>query len=124
MQIQCLKCKGKGFCGRSFCPIYAKAESMFKIKDKIDKEDFFGASPAPFIGRYGYPNINVGVLVPPEIREEAWLYDAPQYWSNENYQIPQLIDIRSSLINSRFKANIKAHFKLVYPYKSNKGCSA
>lgn len=113
MHIQCLKCKGRGFCGRSFCPIYAKAESMFKIKDKLDKEDFFGASPAPFIGRYGYPNINVGVLVPPEIREEAWLYDAPQYWSSENYEIPQLIDIRSGLVNSRFKANIKDHSKML-----------
>jgi hypothetical protein len=113
MQIQCLKCKGRRFCGRSFCPIYAKAESMFKVKDRLDKEDFFGASPAPFIGRYGYPRINVGILVPPEVKDDAWQYDAPKYWSSENYQIPALIDLRSSLVNSRFTANIKDHSKML-----------
>jgi len=111
MHIQCLKCKGRGFCGRSFCPIYAKSEAMFKVKERVNKEDFYGSSPAPFIGRYGYPSINVGILVPPEIREDAWRYDAPQYWSSENYQIPLLIDLRSALVNSRFKANIRDHSK-------------
>ena len=33
------------------------------ISKKLEyKKDFFGDSPAPFIGRYGYPNVNVGVL--------------------------------------------------------------
>jgi hypothetical protein len=113
MQIECLKCKGRGFCGRNFCPIYAKAESMFKVKERLSKEDFFGASPAPFIGRFGYPRINVGILVPPEVKDEAWLYDAPAYWSDNEFQIPQLIDIRSSLVNSRFKADIKDHSKML-----------
>ncbi|MBW3014750.1 hypothetical protein KY335_05950, partial [Candidatus Woesearchaeota archaeon] len=34
-------------------------------------------------------------------------YDAPQFWSSEGYKIPQIIDFRSQLINSRFKSLVK-----------------
>lgn len=112
MDIRCLKCKGRGYCGRSFCPITAKLHAAVKIKDRISKENFFGSSPAPFVGRYGYPHINVGILAPPEERE-TWIYDAPQFWSSENYQIPQIIDLRSSLVNSRFKSYIKDRSKML-----------
>jgi len=113
MNIQCLKCKGRGYCGRDFCPIFTKARSMFKVKETLNKEEFFGSSPAPFVGRYGYPNINVGILSPTEQTEDAWEYDAPQFWSEHNYQIPELVDLRSALINSRFKINIKNRSKFL-----------
>ncbi|MBN2112017.1 hypothetical protein JW707_02850, partial [Candidatus Woesearchaeota archaeon] len=60
MNIRCLKCKGADLaCGRSFCPIVAKSKAQFRVKDKLVKDDFFGASPAPFVGRFGYPFVNV-----------------------------------------------------------------
>lgn len=109
MRVPCIKCKGRNpaNCGRTFCPIIAKSEAMFKVKDKLNKEDFYGASPAPFVGRFGYPEINVGILSPPEQKDDAWLHDAPLHWSREEFNIPQIIDLRSALINSRFKANVK-----------------
>jgi len=113
MQIQCLKCKGRGFCGREFCPILAKSEAMFKVRDMNIKEDFFGNAPTPFVGHYGYPYLNVGILSVPEVRENAWLYDAPRYWGSENFKIPQIIDFRSALINSRFKAHAQDKNKLL-----------
>ena len=114
MNIQCLKCKGADLsCGRIFCPIIAKAEAMFKVQSKTVKEDFFGSSPAPFVGRYGYPDINVGILAPPEQREDAWLFDSPKYWAGSDFKIAQIIDLRSALINSRFKSNIKDQNKLL-----------
>ncbi|MCG2717623.1 MAG: hypothetical protein L6408_02160, partial [Nanoarchaeota archaeon] len=107
MKILCIKCKGRKFCGRSICPIIAKSEAMFKVKDLTEK-DFFGSSPAPFVGQYGYPYINVGILSPPEVTNDAWKYDAPRHWAIRNYEIPQIVDYRSALINSRFKAQIKS----------------
>mgnify|MGYP006289449785 FL=1 len=115
MNIPCIKCKGAdplNSCGRSFCPIIAKAESMFKVQDMKVKEDFFGSSPAPFVGRYGYPDINVGILAPPE-EKETWIYDAPSHWANSDFNISRIVDLRSSLVNSRFKANIKDQSKLL-----------
>ncbi len=105
MDIKCLKCKGRGFCGRSFCPIIAKSEALFKVKEQIGKEDFSGSSPSPFVGHYGYPYLNVGFLSLPQINEDAWIYDAPRYWSMNEFQIKEIVDFRSSLINSRFKAH-------------------
>lgn len=107
MNISCMKCKGRGYCGREFCAVYAKAQGMFKAKPLLEKEEFFGSAPAPFVGHHGYPDINVGILSPAEIREDAWEFDAPKYWAEHDYKIPRIIDLRSSLVNSRFKANIK-----------------
>src|SRR3989338_2921981 len=109
MNIPCIKCKGATplqSCGRAFCPIIAKANALNKVKEKNIKEDFFGSSPAIFVGHYGYPHVNVGILSPPEKTEETWLYDAPNYWAEHNFQIPKIIDFRSSLINSRFKSGV------------------
>lgn len=107
---RCIVCKGSDpvrYCGKTFCPIYAKAEAMFKVKDLLDKEDFLSSSPAPFVGRFGYPNVSVGILTPPEQSQDAWLYDAPRFWSAQDFQINKIVDLRSALINSRFKINIK-----------------
>lgn len=110
MNIPCIKCKGATplqSCGRTFCPIIAKSEALFKVKDKEIKEDFLGSSPSPFVGHNFYPNLYVGILSPPEQREDAWLYDAPNYWAEKNFQIPEIVDYRSALINSRFRLNVK-----------------
>ncbi len=105
MDVRCVKCKGRGFCGREFCPHIAKSEARFKVKDKIGKEDFSGSSPTPFVGHHGYPFLNVGILSIPEVKDDAWEYDAPRHWGESGYDIPKIIEFRSNLINSRFKAH-------------------
>ncbi len=112
MKILCVKCKGRRFCGRSYCPIIAKSESMFRVNKMVEK-DFYGSSPAPFVGHVGYPYLNVGILSPPYTADDAWRYDAPRHWSSNDYRIPELVDLRSSLVNSRFNINVKQHTKFL-----------
>ena len=100
-------------CGNYNCSICAKAYSQIKIKNKITKENFVTETVSPFIGRYGYPEINIGILAPPEETQDTWLYDAPKYWAVHNFQIPKIVDFRSSLINSRNKINIKGRNKFL-----------
>ena len=100
-------------CGNYNCPICAKAYSQIKIKQQIVKENFSTEGVAPFIGRYGYPEINIGILAPPEETSETWLYDAPKYWSYKNFQIPKIVEFRSSLINSREKIGVKQRNKFL-----------
>jgi hypothetical protein len=76
-------------------------------------EDFAGSSPTPFVGHYGYPYLNVGILSVPEVKEEVWEYDAPRYWANNDFQIPKIIDFRSQLLNSRFKAHAQDKNRLL-----------
>lgn len=113
MNIQCIKCKGRGQCGRQSCPIYAKTASLTKMQSKPVSKDFEGSAPAVFVGRVGYPELNVGILTPPQIEEDAWEYDAPRHWGSNDYAIPQLIDLRSGLINSRFKVNARRRNKFL-----------
>src|SRR3989338_1312744 len=71
---------------------------------KLDKQDFFGSSPPTiFVGsRLKLPEVNVGILSPPEGTENAWIHDAQTYWPTTNFTIKDIVNLRSSLINSRF----------------------
>lgn len=115
MNIPSFKCNGIHFspAEQAKCPVCARRTTLFRIKSLVDKESFFGDSLTPFVGHYGYPQLNVGYLSLPEQKEESWLHDAPSYWASQQYQIPQIVDLRSSLINSRFKLDIKQQSKLL-----------
>ena len=102
-----------GACGKGKCPICARNNAISRVKTKLEKEEFTSDAVAPFVGRFGYPNVNVGILAPPEQKEDAWLYDAPKYWSAENFEIPQIVDFRSSLLNSRYSIDIKKKIRLL-----------
>ncbi len=92
---------------KDFSRLIAQAGAMFQIIKELKKEDFFGTSPpSVFVGSKLYPEANVGILSPPAETEDAWVHDAPNFWAKENYSIKQIALLRTSLINSRFQANI------------------
>ena len=86
------------------CP---KVYSVIKQKqfNENSKKDYFGESPNVFVGKYGYPRVNVGILSNEFLPEDI---DKPKLWAEQNYDIPKIVDLRSSLINSRFKADVKS----------------
>ena len=108
-----LSCKHKQYESLGFCPICQHSRAMSQVKAKLPKQEFFGSAPTVFVGRFGYPNVNVGIMAPPEIDENAWILDAPRYWGEHSYTIPQMIDIRSELINSRLAVGIKDRNKFL-----------
>ncbi len=107
----CLYCKRSHL--SELCPLYLKALSITRAKHFLNKESFEGSAPGAFVGRFGYPNVNVGILSVPEIKEESWLYDAPRFWAEKEFEIPEIVDFRSSLINSRFNIHIKKQDKFL-----------
>ncbi len=70
------------------------------------KQEFAGSAPAPFIGRMGYPNVNVGFLSPQFLGDTSH-YDAPKLWSRGKFSIGQVATMRYGLVNARTKWNIK-----------------
>ncbi len=88
------------------CPIISRMHTYKKIDENITKEEFDSSSRSPFVSRFGYPNINVGVLAPPGV-VDATDYDAPKDWAKNNYQIPKILELRSAMVNSRFPALVK-----------------
>lgn len=87
-------------------------KELFKLKASL-KQDFQSQAVAPFIGRFGYPNVYVGVLSPIESRIPADECDAPKVWSGKGATIESIASIRANLLNSRFQSNIKIHPKLI-----------
>ncbi len=83
-----------GACGKGRCPICARRNAILRIKNTLVKEEFTSDGVAPFVGKFGYPYVNVGILAPPQQAEDAWLYDAPKYWSEQNFGIPRIVDFR------------------------------
>lgn len=78
--------------------------------NKKFKKDFQGSSPAPFIGKFGYPNVNIGLLSP-QILGDTSHYDAPKLWSAQNLPLGNIASLRYGLVNSRTQWNIKETFK-------------
>ncbi len=74
------------------------------------KQDFFGNAPAPFIGRFGYPKVNIGLLSPQFIGEMQQ-YNSPKLWSQQSYKIGQIASLRYGLVNSRTKHSVKEILK-------------
>ena len=109
MKLPCISCKGSDprNCGRTYCPIIAKYEGVKKANKESAKKDYQGPAPAPFVGHYGYPNVNVGLLSITQPTPDAGRFDDPRRWAKENTQLPELIELRSSLVNAHVKAHIK-----------------
>ncbi|MAH42912.1 hypothetical protein CL614_04285 [archaeon] len=99
----CLRCKGKGLCGKP-CPLLARYNEH-KVEFVSLKENFNASGIAPFIGRIGYPEITVGLLSPPSVKDDAWALDAPDYWYGKQYALDDIIGARMQVINSRGKGN-------------------
>lgn len=102
----CARCKGRGYCGRP-CKILAKLRTRVR-EINVSKQEFEGSSPPTvFIGsKLTYPAVNVGIMSLPEVKEEAWIYDSPNYWSEQNLKSKEIVGFRKSLINSRFRAKV------------------
>ncbi len=100
--FDCIRCKGR-FCGDGrTCPLRAKM-IVHKGLHLEAKQDFVGDVPNIFVGRHGYPGVNVGFLAVEEDRH----HDAPRLWKEQGYGISDIIDLRASLINSSFKADVR-----------------
>lgn len=89
--------------GRTFDPIQLKVAWQKDFNQKA-KQDYAAQTPNIFVGRFGYPNINVGFLNTEHYENN----DEPLEWSRTNTQIPEIIKLRTQLINSSFKTTIKS----------------
>jgi DNA repair protein NreA len=110
---KCLYCKTRypeKYCRLPSCPLYTKLESMKRIEKGLKGKEFDSSSKTPFVSRFGYPNINVGVLAPPGVADSTG-YDAPKEWAARGAQIPEILEYRSSMVNSRFRTQVKARSK-------------
>jgi len=102
MQPLCIRCKGKGLCGKP-CKILAKLQDY---QPKIS-DHFSGSSPPEiFVGHNFYPKVFTGILAPEEYGDTSNL-SMPEQWHAEQADILKIMSYRGKMIYSRFISSIK-----------------
>lgn len=107
MDSLCIKCKGKGLCGKR-CKIL---DRFIQNSPKV-KEHFSGSSPPEvFVGRVDYPNVFCGVLSPTEKGDTSKM-SLPEEWVKNDLSIEEILNYRAQMIYARDKTNIKGSKKV------------
>ncbi|MFH1328376.1 MAG: Nre family DNA repair protein [Candidatus Bathyarchaeota archaeon] len=103
----CLMCRGgRNLCGKSICPIELKAKAYIRNANRIDAEEFVGSSPpSVFVGRFNYPHVYAGPMVPPIIGDTE-IMDNPEAWLDK--PVESIVNYRYSLVRGSTRMPIES----------------
>ena len=103
----CIVCRGgRRLCGKAVCPVELKARAYVRNIGIIRSKEFTGSSPpSVFVGRYGYPHVWVGPMVPPIVGNTS-VMDVPEEWLGKS--IDAIVNYRYSLVRGAARMPIDA----------------
>ena len=106
----CAFCKSsKMLCGKTMCPIILRLGAITNIFKNIKGLEIDGSSPpSVFVGRMGYPYIQIGPMSP-TYHGDTHILDMPELWFGKS--IDEIINYRSQLIRGMHLVNIKKPWK-------------
>ena len=92
-------------CGLAYCPVMVKVK-MAPIRKELElTRNIEGSTPpAIFVGRYGYPKVMAGPLLPPVFGDTSE-YDSPEKWANSS--IDDVLRFRLSMVRGMSIINAK-----------------
>jgi len=94
-------------CGKTRCPILVKHYFRMKTMPLIDALSIEGSSPpSVFVGRFGYPKVYVGPLIPP-IHGDTSIMDMPEDWITRGISIDDIVNFRFQLVRGKHLVHIK-----------------
>src|SRR3990172_575165 len=101
----CIQCRGaKLLCGKERCPILVRWDFMMRTAPMIDRTDIDGSSPpGVFVGRFGYPKVFVGPLVPP-VHGDTGILDTPEEWIG--HTLEDIVNFRSQLVRGMHRVHV------------------
>lgn len=87
------------------CAIHLKAATLENHHPEFDTKKIVGSSPpGVFVGRFGYPKVYVGPMVPP-VSGDTTILDTPEWWMGKGFD--DIVDYRYSLLRAYNKADIQ-----------------
>jgi DNA repair protein NreA len=101
----CVRCRAaKLLCGKPRCPILVQYDSMMRTKPLIDDTALDGSSPpGVFVGRFGYPKVFVGPLIPP-VHGDTEVLDTPEAWIGRT--LDEIVGFRSQLVRGMHRTHV------------------
>jgi|SRR3989338_2970997 len=89
------------------CGIFNCRKHVFLVAPTDTITEFSGSSPPEiFVGRYNYPNVNIGILSP-KFYGENQILSSPEEWHKNQLSTDQIVELRKELIYGRTKNHIK-----------------
>ncbi len=92
--------------------VEGKAYSYIWKQQKFLKESFMGDAVTPFVGRYGYPEVNVGIMSSVDDNTDVTHYDNPEHWASKKLSATEIVQMRIDMLHSRFKQHVKVKERL------------
>jgi DNA repair protein NreA len=90
--------------GEKRCAIHVKAAFLGAHHSEFDTKQISGSSPpGVFVGRFGYPKVFVGPMVPP-VSGDTTILDTPEWWMGKGFD--EIVDYRYSLLRGYSKADV------------------
>src|SRR5712664_1442310 len=104
-ESQCPMCKRvQRLSGEERCAIHVKAITLATHHKEFDTKQISGSSPpGVFVGRFGYPKVFVGPMVPP-VSGDTEMLDTPEWWMGKGFD--EIVDFRYSLLRGYSKASV------------------
>lgn len=105
----CARCKGyKRLCSLPKCPILEAFQAQVRAYIKIRGLEAQGSTPPSIIvGEYGYPEVSLYYMVPPEVYgEEARVYEDPVGWSEARASLGDIIRYRGELLSAKLDVRV------------------
>lgn len=106
----CTVCKAsKMLCGKITCPILSRIGAFQKMFQSVKGLEVDGSSPpSVFVGRIGYPYVQIGPLSPTYYGDTSIL-DMPERWFGKS--IDEIIDYRAQLIRGMHEVDVRKPWK-------------
>jgi len=104
---RCVLCKGsRMLCGRSRCPLLTRWKALLPFHKKELNENILGSTPPSFfVGRFNYPRVYAGPMIPPDFGDEVKILDEPDLWFGK--PLETIVNYRSRLIRSVARVDVK-----------------
>lgn len=101
----CVRCRGaKLLCGKSACPILVRYFADQKVRVMTERSEMDGLSPpGVFIGRYGYPKVDVGPFISP-VTDGVEVMDTPESWVGKS--LDEITQMRFSLVRGKHPVRV------------------
>ncbi len=101
----CVRCRGaKLLCGKARCPVLVRYDFLLRSAPLVEQLDVAGASPpGVFVGRFGYPKVYVGPLVPP-VHGDTAILDSPEAWLDRSLE--DIVRFRSQLVRGMHRVRV------------------
>jgi len=86
------------------CAVHLKAISLEAHHPEFDTQSIAGSSPpGVFVGRFGYPKVFIGPMVP-NVSGNTEILDTPEWWMGKGFD--EIVAFRYSLLRGYSKASI------------------